>query len=88
MRRIGIILLLLGFALSPYAQQKRTTAKSKGKTTVVKRTTKKTTTKKTTGKKTTKKSSSQPVSVQSLQDQRQKLQQLHRSYAYNRQQDR
>ena len=75
MRRIGIILLLLGFALSPYAQQKRTTAKSKGKTTVVKRTTKKTTTKKTTGKKTTKKSSSQPVSVQSLQDQRQKLQQ-------------
>lgn len=74
MKRLGIILLLISFALCPYAQQKRTTARKKGKTTVV--TKKKTTTKKTVKKTTsTKKSSSQPVSVQSLQNQRQKIQQ-------------
>ena len=78
MRRIGIILLLLLFALSPYAQQKRTVTKGKPKTTVTKKqsTAKKTTTtKKTTApKKTTKKPASQPVSVQSLQSQREKIQ--------------
>ena len=74
MKRLGIILLLISFALCPYAQQKRTTARKKGKTTVV--TKKRTTTKKTVKKTTsTKKSSSQPVSVQSLQNQRQKIQQ-------------
>ncbi|MBQ8154658.1 MAG: peptidoglycan DD-metalloendopeptidase family protein [Prevotella sp.] len=74
MRRIGILLLLTLFALSPYAQQRRTSQKGKGKTTAVvkKRTTKKTTKKTTTSKK---KSSSQPVSVQSLQNQRQIIQQ-------------
>ncbi|MBQ9230296.1 MAG: peptidoglycan DD-metalloendopeptidase family protein [Prevotella sp.] len=75
MRRIGVILVLLSFALSPYAQQKRTPAKGKGKTTAVAK--KKTVTKKTTTKKTTStaKSSKQPVSVQSLQSQREKIQQ-------------
>ena len=72
MRRIGIILLLLSFALTPYAQQKRTATKGKGKTTA----TKKTTTKKPAAKKpAAKKTSSQPVSVQSLQSQREKIQQ-------------
>ena len=73
MRRLGILLLLISFALTPYAQQRRTT-KGKGKTTAVskKRTTKKSTTKKVTSKK---KSTSQPVSVQSLQSQREKIQQ-------------
>ena len=73
MRRLGILLLLISFALTPYAQQRRTT-REKGKTTAVskKRTTKKSTTKKVTSKK---KSTSQPVSVQSLQSQREKIQQ-------------
>ena len=79
MRRIGIILLLLLFALSPYAQQKRPAAKGKPKTTVAKKqpTAKKTTTTKkatTTKKPAAKKSTAQPVSVQSLQSQREKLQ--------------
>ena len=75
MRQIAIILLLMFFSLSPYAQQKRTASKGKGKTTAVtkKKTTTKTATKKTTAKK--KQSTGQPVSVQSLQNQRQKLQQ-------------
>mgnify|MGYP002622974673 FL=1 len=75
MRRIGVILVLLSFALSPYAQQKRTVAKGKGKTTTVVK--KKVATKKTTAskKKTTAKTTTQPVSVQSLQSQRQKIQQ-------------
>ena len=73
MQRIGIILLLLAFSLNPYAQQKRTVTKGKAKTTVVKKkpATKKTTTTTRTGKK----SSTQPVSVQSLQTQREKIQQ-------------
>ena len=73
MRRLGILLLLISFALTPYAQQRRTT-RGKGKTTAVskKRTTTKGTTKKVTSKK---KSTSQPVSVQSLQSQREKIQQ-------------
>ena len=72
MRRTGILFIFLLFTLSPYAQQRRTTTKGKGKTTVVKKTSKKTANKKTTS---TKKSVSQPVSVQSLQNQRQKIQQ-------------
>ena len=71
MRRLVIILLLTSFALSPYAQQKRTTAKGKAKKTVV---TKKKTTTKGKATTTTKKSTSQPVSVQSLQNQRQQIQ--------------
>lgn len=72
MKRIGVILLLLTFALSPYAQQRRTT-KGKARTTVVK----KKTAQKTTKKKTisTRKSTGKPVSVQSLQSQREKIQQ-------------
>ena len=72
MRRTGLLLILLLFALSPYAQQRRT-AKGKGRTTVVK----KSTTRKATKRKTTtaRKSSGQPVSVQSLQNQRQIIQQ-------------
>lgn len=72
MKRIGVILLLLTFALSPYAQQRRTT-KGKARTTVVK----KKTAQKTTKKKTvsTRKSTGQTVSVQSLQSQRARIQQ-------------
>ena len=77
MRRIGIILLLLSFALSPYAQQKRTTP-TKGKTTTVakkKPTSQKPAAKKTTPKKTTpKKPAAQPPSVKSLQTEREKIQ--------------
>lgn len=71
MRRIGILLLLLSFALSPYAQQRRTP--TKGKATVAKKPAAKKT---TTPKKTTpKKTSTQPATVQSLQSQREKIQQ-------------
>ena len=77
MRRIGIILLLLSFVLSPYAQQKRTTP-TKGKTTTVakkKPTSKKPAAKKTTPKKTTtKKPAAQPPTVKSLQTEREKIQ--------------
>lgn len=74
MRRIGIILLLLAFVLAPYAQQRRTTAKGKAKTTKV---TQKKQVKRTTQKSasTKKKSTAPSVSVQSLQNQRQKIQQ-------------
>lgn len=48
MKRIGVILLLLTFALSPYAQQRRTT-KGKARTTVVKKKTARKTTKKEDG---------------------------------------
>lgn len=67
-------MLLIFFVLTPYAQQRRTATKGKGKTTAVskKGTTKKGTTKKVTSKKS---SASQPVSVQSLQNQRQQIQQ-------------
>lgn len=71
MRRIGIILLLLTFSLTPYAQQRRTAIKGKAKSSV----TKKTTTKKTAPQKQTTKKTTQPVSVQSLQNQREKIQQ-------------
>ena len=74
MRRIGIIFFLLSFALSPYAQQKRTVTKGNAKTTSVRK--KSTTTKSsTTAKKpTSKKATTQPVSVQNLQSQREKIQ--------------
>lgn len=82
MKRIFVGLLLMAFALCPYAQQKRTVTKGKAKSGVVakKKTTstqkvasKKTATKKTGTKKTT--TTRQPESVQSLQNQRQKIQQ-------------
>lgn len=75
MKRIGIILFLLSFVLAPYAQQKRTT--TKGNTTTKKSTTtKKPTAQKPSAKKPApKKQASQPVSVQSLQNQREKIQQ-------------
>ena len=75
MKRLGIILLLLSFALTPYAQQKKRTTKSAAKKTAVtqkKKTTSKTT-KTTKGAKTTK-TEKQP-SVKALQNQRQELQQ-------------
>lgn len=75
MKRIAIVLLLMAFALSPYAQQKRTGTKGKTTQTVAKKkqVTKKTTVKKPAAKK--KQQAAQPVSVQSLQSQRQKIQQ-------------
>ncbi len=80
MKRIGIILLLLCFVLTPYAQQQRTARKSGAKKTVV--TKKKSSTKKITAKKSTAKGKTtnqkgkkgrQP-SVKSLQSQRQQIQ--------------
>ena len=76
MKRLVIILLLSTLALTPYAQQKHTATKGKAKKTVVvkkKVTTKKQATKK--GSATNKKSNTPPVTVQSLQSQRQKIQQ-------------
>lgn len=73
MKRIGIILLLLAFALSPYAQQKRSRTTVK-KTTV---TQKSKPASKTTKKKSSTKSgkNSTPMSVQDLEKQRKKIQQ-------------
>lgn len=73
MKRLSIFLfLLMGLALTPYAQQRRTV--NKAKTTQTKRTTQ---TKKTVkGKRTTKSATtSQPTTVQSLEKQRKRLQQ-------------
>ena len=73
MKRLSIFLfLLMGLALTPYAQQRRTV--NKAKTTQTKRTTR---TKKTVkGKRTTKSATtSQPTTVQSLEKQRKQLQQ-------------
>ena len=76
MKRIGIILFLLSFVLAPYAQQKRTTTKGNTTTTKKSTTTKKPTAQKPSAKKPApKKQASQPVSVQSLQNQREKIQQ-------------
>ena len=63
MKRLGIILLLLSFALAPYAQQKRTAKKPAAKKTTV------------TKKAPAKKSAAKQPSVQALQSQRQKIQQ-------------
>ena len=63
MKRLGIILLLLSFALAPYAQQKRTAKKPAAKKTTV------------TKKAQAKKSAAKQPSVQALQSQRQKIQQ-------------
>lgn len=78
MKRLGIILLLLSFALTPYAQQKKRTTKSAAKKTAV--TPKKQTTRKS-GKSTkysksskNRKAAKQP-SVKALQSQRQEIQQ-------------
>ena len=73
MKRIGIILLLLAFALSPYAQQKRSRTAAK-KTTV---TQKSKTASKTAKKRSSAKSgkNSAPMSVQDLEKQRKKIQQ-------------
>ena len=65
MKRLGILLLLLAFTLTPYAQQKRAKKPAAKKTAV----TKKSTNKGKTGKKGTK----QP-SVQTLQNERQQIQ--------------
>ncbi len=73
MKRLSIFLfLLMGLALTPYAQQRRTV--NKAKTTQTKRTTH---TKKTVkGKRTTKSATtSHPTTVQSLEKQRKQLQQ-------------
>ena len=73
MKRLSIFLfLLMGLALTPYVQQRRTV--NKAKTTQTKRTTR---TKKTVkGKRTTKSATtSQPTTVQSLEKQRKQLQQ-------------
>ena len=73
MKRLSIFLfLLMGLALTPYAQQRRTV--NKAKTTQTKRTTR---TKKTVkGKRTIKSATtSQPTTVQSLEKQRKQLQQ-------------
>ena len=65
MKRLGILLLLLAFTLTPYAQQKRAKKPAAKKTAVTKKST-------NTGK-TGKKTSKQP-SVQTLQNQRQQIQ--------------
>jgi chromosome segregation ATPase len=80
MKRIGIILLLLAFALTPYAQQKRTTGKAGTKKTAVSKkssntkTSKTTKTTKTSTKKTGKSSTVKTPSIQALQNQRQQIQ--------------
>ena len=76
MRRIGIILLLLSFVLTPYAQQKRTPVKAK-QTTVVKKkaTAQKPAAKKAASQKTTaKKPAAKPPTVKSLETERKKVQ--------------
>ena len=77
MKRFSIILLLLAFALTPYAQQKHAKPAAK-KTVVTKKSTAKTATSKKTGKtatagKTMK--TNKPVSIQDLEKQRKKIQQ-------------
>jgi len=67
MKRIGLLLFLLLFALAPYAQQNRTKRKTAKKTYVQSRKTKKKRTVKASGKKTT--------SVTALQNQRKRIQQ-------------
>ena len=67
MRKIGIILLLLAFSLTPYAQQRRTAKQGARKTA--------TTTKKTQPKRKGTKNTTPSVSVQSLQNQRKQIQQ-------------
>ncbi len=71
MKRISLILFLLLFALSPYAQQNRTTRKTAKRTNVQSRKTK---TKKTVRKTTKKTSSQKPSTVTALQNQRQRIQ--------------
>ncbi len=73
MKRLSIFLfLLMGLALTPYAQQRRTV--NKAKTTQTKRT--KQTKKTVKGKRTTKSATtSQPTTVQSLEKQRKQIQQ-------------
>lgn len=73
MKRISILLILLVFALSPYAQQMRQSRGGAKKTTVTRKA-RTTATKKTTGRgKTTKKN--QPASIQDLEKQRKQIQQ-------------
>ena len=74
MKRLGIILLLLTFALTPYAQQKRTRPATK-KTVVKKRSTAKTNAAKKSGKKTVVKKNNGATSIQDLEKQRKKIQQ-------------
>jgi len=70
MKRLTLILLLLSFAMAPYAQQKKSARRTTAKKTVVQKKTRK------RGKSATvKKTTTSTPSVQSLQSQRQKIQQ-------------
>lgn len=70
MKRLTLILLLLSFAMAPYAQQKKSARRTTAKKTVVQ--SKKT---RKTGKSSAAKKAATTPSVQSLQSQRQKIQQ-------------
>ncbi len=74
MKRLGIILLLLTFALTPYAQQKRTTKSGAKKTAVTKKQAAKTGKATKTGKTVKKDTKAKQPSVQALQNQRQQIQ--------------
>ena len=70
MKRLTLILLLLSFAMAPYAQQRKSARRTTAKKTVVQ--SKKT---RKSGKTSTAKKATTTPSVQSLQSQRQKIQQ-------------
>ena len=74
MKRLGIILLLLTFALTPYAQQKRTAKSGAKKTVVTKKRAAKTGKAAKSGRTVKKSTKAKQPSVQALQNQRQQIQ--------------